>query len=175
MQSLEIVWPQVLEDGQTSGETSYFVSIDRSGKVREVLPLSVSGERADDSARRQIMKWKFKPALKDGVPVQAETVFNFHFDTRAYGPSAPLTDAEVRTLASNTVDPVFPAGSTPGATCNVRFAVDSEGIVIESMSAGGSPEVSGACMQALGKWRFSPVKIDGEPRPYRAEITFRVP
>ena len=175
LQPLEIVWPQVLEDGNTSGDTSYYISTDRSGKVREVLPLSVSVERANDSARRQIMRWKFQPALKDGVPVQAEAVFNFHFDTRAYGPAAPLTDPEVRALASNTVDPVFPSGSTPGATCKVRFAVDSEGTVIESMSGGAPPELSATCMQALGKWRFSPIMIDGQPRPYRAELTFRVP
>src|SRR5580765_6621725 len=58
----EIIWPQVLEDNKTSGETSYYVSCDRSGQVREILPLSISVERADDSARRQIMRWKFQPA-----------------------------------------------------------------------------------------------------------------
>jgi hypothetical protein len=36
--------------------------------------------------------------MKDGVRVQAEAILNFHFDTRAYGPAKPLTDAEVRKL-----------------------------------------------------------------------------
>jgi hypothetical protein len=112
---IEIIWPQVL-DGAIRGETSYYVSVDRSGQVRETLALSMAKERANDSARRQIMKWKFKPVLNDGIPVQAEAVLNFRFDTRAYGPSAPLTDQEVRKLASNVVDPEFPAGVAPSGS-----------------------------------------------------------
>jgi len=175
LESTEIVWPQVLEDNQTSGEVSYYVSVDRSGQVREILPLSISVERADDSARRQIMKWKFKPLVKDGVPVQAEAILSFHFDTRAYGPRDPLTDADVRKLATNTVDPQFPPGTVSGATCNIRIAVDSEGKVIEQIAVDGTPGLGIVCMQAIGKWHFSPTMEDGKPRPYRGEITFRAP
>lgn len=113
LEPLEIIWPQVLEDNDTKGDTSYYLSLDRSGTVREVFPLSVSVERANNSARRQIIKWKFKPVLEDGAPAQAEAILNFHFDTRAYGPPVPLTDAEVRKLASNVIEPVFPAGAAP--------------------------------------------------------------
>jgi len=175
LESTEIIWPQVLEDNNTSGETSYYVSVDRSGQVREILPLSVTVERADDSARRQIMKWRFKPVVKDGVPVQAEAIVNFHFDTRGYGPRNPLTDAEVRRLATNTVDPQFPSGTASGATCNIRIAVDSDGKVIEQIAGDGTPGLAIPCMQAIGKWQFSPFIEDGNPRPYRGEITFRAP
>jgi hypothetical protein len=150
-----IVWPQVL-DGTITGETSYYVSVARSGQVREVFPLPVAIERADDSARRQIMRWKFKPVLKDGVPVQTECVLRFTFNTRAYGPAAPLTDAEVRKLASNVVEPVFPAGAAPpGSTFTVGVAVDVEGNVIESIALDGPQQLYQACSQAIGKWQFS--------------------
>jgi hypothetical protein len=175
LQPLEIIWPQVLEDNNTAGETSYYVSLDRLGQVREILPLSVAVERADDSARSQIMKWKFKPLLKEGVAVQAEAVLNFHFDTRAYGPAAPLTDAEVRKLATGIVDPEFPPDSKPGATCNIRIAVDADGKVIEQIAVEGSHELTLPCMRAIGKWHFSPIVEAGQPRPYRAEVTFHVP
>jgi hypothetical protein len=175
LQPTEIIWPQVLEDNQTSGETSYYISLDRSGQVREILPLSVAIERADDSARRQIMKWKFKPVVRGGVPVQAEAVLNFHFNTRAYGPASPLTDAEVRKLASSVVDPVFSAGVTSGSTFTISVAVDIEGRVIESIAGAGPREMSQPCSQAIGKWHFNPILEDGKPRPYRAQITCRVP
>ena len=175
LQPTEIIWPQVLEDNETSGETSCYLSVDRSGQVREILPLSVSVERADDSARRQIMRWKFRPATKDGVAVQAEAILNFHFDTRAYGPAKPLTDAEVRKLATNMTEPVFPEGSPLGSPCSIRIAVDAEGKVIEEIAVEGSGEVSLACMKAIGKWQFSPILEEGKPRPYRGEISFRVP
>ena len=175
LQPTEIIWPQILEDQRTEGDTSYYVSLDRSGEVREILPLSVAIERADDSARRQIMKWKFKPVVIDGTTVQAEAVLNFHFNTRAYGPASPLTDAEVRKLASNIVEPVYPAGAAPGSTFTIRVAVDADGKVIESMAGEGAHELYLPCSHAVGKWHFSPILEEGKPRPYRAQITCRVP
>jgi hypothetical protein len=152
------------------------VSVDRSGQVAEVLPLSVAIERADGSARRQIMKWKFKPVLRDEVPVQAEAVLNFDFNTRAYGPPAPLTDAEARKLASTIVEPVFPAGMAPsGSTYTFSVAVDEAGNVVEIIAGDGPHELYALSFQAIGKWRFSPLLEDGKPRPYRAQVTFRVP
>jgi hypothetical protein len=120
------------------------------------------------------MKWTFKPVMQDGVAVQAEAILSFHFDTRAYGPRNPLTDAEVRKLATDTVDPEFPAGSKSGETCNIRIAVDTDGRVIEQIAGDGSHELTMPCISAIGKWHFSPVIENGQPRPYRAEVTFRV-
>jgi hypothetical protein len=175
LQPLEVIWPQVLEDKNTKGHASYYVSLDRTGQVREVLPISTL-ERTDDSARRQIMKWKFKPVQKDGVPVQAEAVLNFAYDTRAYGPASPLTDQEARKLASNIVEPVFDPGKWPSGTIyNLRIAVDEDGNIIE-MIAGGEPhDMYPPCAAAIKEWHFSPIMEDGKPRPYRALIQFRVP
>jgi len=172
-QPVEIIWPQVLEDQKTTGTTSYYLSLDRTGRVREVLPLTVSIERADDSARRQLMHWKFNPPTKEGIPVQAEGILTFNYDTRAYGPKAILTDDQARKLASAIVEPEFPSGSPSGTTCNVRIAVDEDGLVIEQIAIEGG-QLALACMKAIGKWHFSPIMEDGQPRPYRAELTFRV-
>lgn len=173
-QPVEVIWPQVLEDQNTQGRTSYYVSIDRTGKVREILPLSVAIERADDSARRQIMRWKFNPPTKDGVSVQAEGILTFNFDTRAYGPKAILTNEEARKLAENIVEPEFPPTATSGSTCTIRIAVDADGQVIEQIAI-DCPGISQSCMNAIGKWHFSPIIENGQPQPYRAELTFRVP
>lgn len=175
LEPMEIIWPQVL-DGATTGTTTYYVSIDRSGNVAEVLPVSVAIERADGSARRQIMKWKFKPAQKDGKPIQAEGVLNFDFNTRRFGPPNPLTDKEARKLASNIVEPVFAAAMAPsGTTYSLSLAVDEEGAVIEVIAGEGPPQLFTPCYQAISKWHFSPILEDGKPRPYRAQVMFRVP
>jgi len=174
LQPSEIIWPQVL-DGKTSGETSYFLSVDKKGQVREVLPLSVAVERADDSARRQVMRWKFKPLLRDGVPLQVESVVNFQFNTRAYGPTEMLTDAEVRKLASDIVDPTFPAGTPSGLTCAIRVAIDSDGGLIEQIAGECAAGLFTPCSHTLGKWKFSPIVQDGKSLPYRAEIDFKTP
>lgn len=174
LQPLDIIWPQVL-DGKTTGETSYYVSVDRTGQVREILPLSVAIERADDSARRQIMRWKFKPFLKDGIPVQVEGVLELPFNTRAYGPPNMLSDAEGRKLASNIVEPMFPEGIAPGSSCAIRIAIDSDGGLIEQIAGDCAPGMYQLCSHALGKWHFSPIVQEDKQLPYRAEIMFRAP
>jgi hypothetical protein len=165
----EIVWPQVL-DGAVTGKASFFISLDTTGKVREALPLKTANERSNDSAIRQIMRWKFRPATREGLPVQAEGTLNFDIDTRAAGPKDVLSDAEARKLASNVVEPVVPAGSVaPGALYKIWIAVDADGIVIEKIIAEAPPGVDfGTVDRALRQWRFKPLFVDGKPQPYRA-------
>lgn len=174
LQPMDIIWPQVL-DGRTSGETSYLVSIDHTGQVRDVLPLDVAIERANDSAIRQIKRWKFKPLIQDGVTAQMEGILKFQFNTRAYGPPDMLDDAEARKLATNIVDPTFPDGATSGSACAIRVAVDADGQVIEQIAGDCVSGLYQPCSAAIGKWKFSPIQQDGKSLPYRAEIQFRVP
>ncbi len=170
----QIVWPQVL-DGSTKGRASYFVSVDRDGHVRETVVVRSDNERANDSARRQIMRWKFTPPTKEGVAVQAEGILNFALDTRAWGPAAILTDKEVRQLAADIVEPSFPSGAAPsGSTSKVLIAVDADGKVIEMIAGDGPTGLFTYCMKALNKWHFAPVMENGQPRPYRAEVEFHV-
>jgi hypothetical protein len=164
----EIIWPQVL-DGAIAGKASFHISLDTKGKLREVLPLKTANERSNDSAIRQIMRWKFRPATKDELPVQAEGTLNFNVDTRAAGPKDVLSDAEARKLATNIVEPVVPAGSVaPGTPYKIWIAVDSDGLVIEKIIAEAPPGLFEPVNKALQQWRFKPLMVDGKPQPYRA-------
>jgi len=60
------------------------------------LCAETANERSNDSAIRQILRLRFKPAVKDGLAVQAEGILTFDLNTRASGPANALTDAEVR-------------------------------------------------------------------------------
>jgi hypothetical protein len=171
----EIIWPQVL-DGRTTGTASFYISIDRMGKVREVRPIRTDNERSNDSARNQILRWKFRPAVKDGTPVQAEAVLTFTLNTREFGPPAILSDAEVRKLVPNVVDPVISPGTAPsGATFSLWVAIDSDGNLIEAIAEDGPPALWKPCYEAIRKWNFSPIMENGQARPYRAELKFQAP
>jgi hypothetical protein len=173
-QPLEIIWPQVL-DGATSGRTSYYVSVDRSGQVAEVLPLAITAERADGSARRQIMKWNFKPTVQDGIAVQTEGILSFDFNMRAYGPAEPLDDAAARKMASKIVEPILPANAVSGSSHAFSVAVDEAGNVIEIIAGDGPRELSAPCFEAVKQWRFNVMLEGGRPLPYRAQVVCRVP
>lgn len=171
----EIIWPQVL-DGATTGIATFYISMDRAGQVREAIPIHSDNMGTNDPAIRQIMKWKFRPVIKDGAPVQMESLLTLNLNTRAWGPANPLSDAEVRKLATNIVEPVVPTGIVAsGTTCRLRVAIDDEGKLIETILDGGPPAFSQVCYSAVLKWRFNPIMQNGEPRPYRAEIKFQVP
>ena len=175
VETRDIIWPQVV-DGATTGSASYYVSLDRSGQVREVFPVRSANERANESACRQIMRWRFKPVVKDGFPVQAESLLTFTLNTRAFGPASPLNDAEARKLASNVVEPSIPPGTVPsGSTLTLRASVDDEGHLIEVIAGEGASKMFMPCYQALKQWQFKPLMQDGQPGPYRAEIVFRAP
>lgn len=167
----QIIWPQVL-DGAVTGTAQFYVSIDRTGAVREAYPVRIDNERAYESACRQIKRWKFKPAMRNGVAGQAESILSFPMNTRGWGPRDPLGDEEARKLASNTVEPVFPHGTPAGTVCTLNAAIDSDGQLIEVIGGNVPPGLSGPCYAALQKWQFKPFLENGEPRPYRAEIRF---
>jgi hypothetical protein len=169
----EIIWPQI-PDKVEEGTTSYYVAIDQKGVVRDVTPIDVNIERANDSAVRQIKRWKFKPYLINGIPAQVEGRMSFHYNTRQYGPKDILSDEEVRILATNQVQPIMPEGSvSKGTTYDVWISVDSDGIIIEKLFGSGPKELWAMCDKALMQWHFAPIMENGQPRPYRAHVIFK--
>jgi len=174
--SHEIIWPQSL-DGAEKGPASFYVSFDTTGTVREVQELYTVNERTNEPAVNQIKRWKFKPVTQGGFPAQGEGVLSFTVDTRAFGPKDPLPDEQARKLATNIVEATLPAGKLPSGTrYTVYAAIDADGHLIEAMPAADS---AGGyfmpCYDAIRQWRFSPLMIDGQPRPYRALINFKFP
>jgi hypothetical protein len=171
----EIIWPQML-DGAITGKASFLVELDPSGKVRDVIPIHNDNYSSSDSAIRQIKRWKFNPAIKDGAPAQAEGVLTFDVNTRAYPPYEPLTDEQVRKLATNIVEPTVPSGLVPpGTDYKLQITVDTDGVIAEKIAVGGPPQLFGPCDQALMQWHFRPIMDNGQPRSYRGVVVFHIP
>ncbi len=82
-----MVWPRV-EDGQLSGVASIYVCIDRSGRVRETGALNNDHPDIAEAARAQLMRWKFRPFMAHGVPVQADTILTFAYSTVLESPKS---------------------------------------------------------------------------------------
>jgi hypothetical protein len=171
----DILWPSV-RSGKTSGVLSMYVSVDRSGHVREAWPLNSDNAGLEDPAREQVMKWQFKPAKIHDVPNQTETVLTFAFNTKIGDPIPILSDEEGRKLATKIVEPEFPPGSAKGTQVKVQVGVSLDG----SINGVGNPydvpaPLFMAAYDALRQWHFRPYLRDGKPDLFGADIIFRVP
>jgi TonB family protein len=171
----DILWPSV-RSGKTSGVLSLYISVDRSGRVREAWPLNSDNAGLEDPAREQVMKWQFKPAKIHDVPVQIETVLTLAFNTKVGDAIRILSDEEARKLATNIVEPVFPPGSPKGTEVKVQVAVSPDGTV----NGAGNPynvpmPLFMAAYGAVRQWQFRPYLRDDKPDLFSADIIFRVP
>jgi hypothetical protein len=171
----DILWPTV-RSGKTSGVLSMYISVDRNGQVRETWPLNSDNAGLEDPARAQVMKWQFKPAVADGVPVQVETVLTFAFNTKVGDPIPILADEEARGLASNIVEPVFPPGTPKGTEVKIQVGVTLDGTVNGASNLYNVPTpLFMAASGAIMKWHFRPYLRDGKPDLFGADIIFRAP
>ena len=169
-----IVWPAVRE-GKTDGVMSAYVSIDRSGKVREVWPLGSNNPELNQAAREQLLRWQYKPYNNGGFS-QMEAVLTFAFATRIENPVPVLSDAEARKLATHVVEAVVPAGKArKGTKFTLRVSVDEAGKAqtVQNQSK-AAPALYTAGVAALKQWRFRPYMNHGKPDRFYADITFLV-
>jgi hypothetical protein len=76
----DIAWP-ALNDGPLDGVLTTEVSIDRTGKVREIGTIVSDNPGAADAARQQIAGMRFTPFVIDGLPVQVLSRVTLAFKT----------------------------------------------------------------------------------------------
>ncbi len=175
LNSTEIDWPPV-GDGLTTGGCAVYVSADRAGNIREAWPEGCDSASLQDPLREAVKKWRLKPAISDGVPVQVEALLGFTFHTTMDKSRAlpELSDEEVRRIASGVVEPTFPPGSVQkGAEVVLQISVDESG----KLTGVGNThnldgKVFGAAYGALQKWHFSPYIKNGKPQYFRANVIF---
>lgn len=169
-----IVWPPVRE-GKTEGVMSVYVSVDRTGHVREVWPLVSNNLELNEAARKQLLQWQYKP-YNNGSLSQMEAVLTFAFATRIENPIPVLSDAEARKLATRVVEAVVPAGKArKGTKFSLRISVDEAGKTQTVQNTNKvAPALYTAGVAALKQWRFRPYMNHGKPDRFYADITFQV-
>jgi outer membrane biosynthesis protein TonB len=175
VQAPPIAWPPV-RSGKTAGVLSLYVSLDKTGRVRETFPLNSASADMEDSARQQVQKWQFKPMTSNGAPVQVESVLTFAFNTKIDNPIPILDDAEARELVYHAVEPQIPRGvAIPRISFTVRASVGLDGSVqgVEN-PFDVSPDLMQAASSALKNWHFRPYLRNGQSDIFKADITFHL-
>jgi TonB family protein len=194
-----IVWPPV-QSGNITGLLTMYISVDRRGQVREAYPLNSDNADLQDSAREQLLKWKLKPLMMKGVPVQAEAALSFRFETTL---ASKPTEAPPTTVSpDNASSQQQPVKISPGLVKG--FLVSSpapeyppeakkgriQGKVVLSLMIDHSgvpqdirvlsspfPALTDAAIAAVSKWRYQPYLLNGSPVSVRStvEVNFVLP
>lgn len=173
--SSDIAWPKVL-GGKPSGGCGAFVSADRDGNVREEFPEGCDNAALEQPLHDAILKWKMKPTIVDGAPVQVQALLGIPF-TVDVTPLPELSDSEARKLALASPEPDFTfSGLASGTNVVVRVSVDDDGKVLGVEVRENRGIASSTAAQVVGEqWKFSPYVLDGKPMPFEANIEFVAP
>jgi hypothetical protein len=148
--------------------------------VRESWPAGCDSAGIQDALREAVKTWKLRPPVSNGVPVQVEALLGFTFHTTVHDNPLPLlTDAEIRQLATNTVEPKFPKGqqvAPAGTEVTVQISVDETGKLTGVANTRKVPDALFLpAYAALTEWHFRPYMKDQKPQYIHADVTFHVP
>jgi protein TonB len=78
-------YPAQLIRDQVEGNVVLYAVIHSDGTVGEVRVLEGFHQQLDENARLALLRWHFRPAMKNGVPVDLEAVVQIPFRARKLG------------------------------------------------------------------------------------------
>lgn len=112
----EPVYPEQILKAQLQGNVNLVARIDKEGKIQNLLPLAASFQPLIEPAIAAVEKWRFKPATRDGKPVDIAANIGVRFrlkiEKRGAVPQPILGDL-----------PVFPADATGRKTGPEGFPI----------------------------------------------------
>ena len=174
-----IVWPAV-RSGNLRGHLAMYISVDRTGRVREAWPLNSDNAGLEDSAREQVRQWKLKTATDStGKAIQVDGALGFLFETRIDSPLPVLTGSAVmgHQVTGCSYNPVLPRGLLArGQSFVIRASVNEVGkLTGESYPQGVAWDVVQKAGLHLPDCTFHPYLVEGKPTYYFIDFVFTAP
>jgi TonB family protein len=174
-------YPYSLRLSGNKGEVMVDFIIDPQGDVVKANVTKSSHPDFEAPAVEAVLKWKFKPGMKDGHPVFVHMAVPIYFqlqtDSGGVEPWKVPDHASTALPAEYQYDvapkpilasaPVYPYDllvAKVTGTAKVTFAIDPNGFphVVKLVSA-SQPEFGAATSAMIEAWRFEPARKDGKP------------
>ncbi len=167
-----ITWPTVRE-GRTDGYMIVYARTDRTGQVRETAKHNSDQPGLESFGMEQALRFKFKPLLVDGIPVQMEMPLVLHFTTTLADPLPILHGEELLNQISgcNTrLVTTIPDGAKPTKiSVNEQGKLTGEGFGPQIDP--GNPAVLVTVKLAVGlECHFAPLLRNGVVTYYHGEL-----
>lgn len=182
-------YPAELRRAGVEGMIHLAVAIDEKGNVAEVETFAATDERFAASAKEAILKWKFRPARKDGRAVAVWSLLPIRFklgDVKVDPFTSTPRGATPKGIPPRSGDLSGPPKGGIDGLVRVKISVDERGYVerAEIVSATDPRLADPAILETVKKWKFNPVaknglnvkreyilpiRFTGKGKPYRGE------
>ncbi len=150
-----------LADATGNVEIAFAVGTD--GRVISAQVRSADDPRLGELARQAVLRWRYRPVVRDGQAIVVRAVQPFHFDTHSTNVTAQKVDRLPRPRRS--IAPRKPAELTGvDASATVLFLIDAQGRVTDALIQDVSHDMLvEPVLAAARQWTFHPAVKDGQP------------
>jgi protein TonB len=84
LQKVDPKYPQTLKSERVTGEVILYAVIRRDGSVDSIQLVRGIDHELDANAMKALRQWKFRPAAKQGTPVELEAIVHIPFRLPEY-------------------------------------------------------------------------------------------
>jgi TonB family protein len=172
IKSQKAAYPDEAREKQLQGQVMVKMLVSETGDVDSVEVLSGDPILAK-AAVEAAAKWKFKPFIKNGKPVQVFTKVPFDFAFSGNVSDSTRTPQRVRVSAGvssglliHKVNPVYPMEARQAriqGTIILQAQISKEGKIVNLSLISGPPELAPAAIGAVQQWRYKPYLLQGLP------------
>ena len=165
-------YPDEAREKQLQGQVMVKMLVSETGDVDSVEVVSGDPILAKAAVAAAI-KWKFKPFIKNGKPVQVFTTVPFNFAFSGNVSDSSQTPQRVRVssgvskgLLIHKVNPVYPMEARQAriqGTIILEARISKEGRIVDLSVISGPPELAPAAIGAVQQWRYRPYLLQGVP------------
>lgn len=181
-------YPASAIKAHVSGEVLLRVQVSATGEPESATVIRVSPPEAtalSDAAIAAVLKWHFKPKVRDGVAVAGEVEIPVKFELgKDSGTHAAIPEKTAQAFNSasyRTLSPlVYPASAIRNKIEGMVFVdatIDAEGRVTSATLDHAEPAIAtvlgAAATSAVKTWRFNPAMRDGKPVAGLAVVPLR--
>jgi TonB family protein len=177
------VYPRAMKKTELVGEVTISFVVDKEGDVTNPVVVRSNNPGFDAAAIEAVLKWKFKPGIKDGNPVNArmQVPIIFHLDGSGRElyevdqPSKKQIEQMPEGLRYDTppeprgvIHPVYPyalyAGKAPHGSATLSMLIDPKGrVVMAKVLEATHPEFGESGKAAVEHFEFKPATLKGKP------------
>jgi hypothetical protein len=165
-----IEWPTVRE-GKTEGYMIVYARTDRTGQVRETAKHNSDQPGLESFGMEQALRYKFKPLIVDGAPVQMEMPLVLHFVSKIGEPIPELNDSQTRKIITGCSLPhEINDPPSSGRQIVIQFQVQDDGGLM-TLGASDRKIAVPVLYQQFRGCHFGIYKQNGFATAYHANLT----